>query len=92
MLYEVITEGHGRLNNPELPVMKDNDVMFTITDLKGQDTLTTLYTENAIDFINRNADKPFFLYVPHNMAHVPLGVSDKFRGKSEQGKYSYNFV
>ncbi len=82
-----LPEGHGRSNNPDLPVMKDNDVMFTITDLKGQDTLTTLYTENAVDFINRNADKPFFLYVPHSMAHVPLGVSDKFRGNSEQGKY-----
>ncbi len=80
-------EGKGRSNNPVLPVMKDNDIMFTITDLKGQDTLTTLYTENAVDFINRNADRPFFLYVPHSMAHVPLGVSDKFRGKSEQGKY-----
>ncbi|MEN8115518.1 MAG: sulfatase [Bacteroidota bacterium] len=84
---EKLPEGHGRLKYPDLPVMKDNDVMFTITNWKGQDTLTTLYTEKAVDFINRNADNPFFLYVPHSMAHIPLGVSDKFRGKSEQGLY-----
>jgi len=84
---EKLPEGHNRLSYPDLPVMKDNDVMFTITDWEGQDTLTTLYTEKAVDFINRNADNPFFLYVPHTMAHIPLGVSDKFRGKSEQGFY-----
>ncbi|MCY1721331.1 sulfatase [Prolixibacteraceae bacterium Z1-6] len=82
-----VPEGHGRLKNPDLPVLNGNDIMMTITDLKGQDTLTTLYTEKAVDFINRNADNPFFLYVPHSMSHVPLGVSDKFRGKSKQGLY-----
>ena len=40
-----------------------------------------------MDFINKNADKPFFLYVPHTMGHIPLGVSDKYRGKTEKGKY-----
>jgi len=84
---EKLPEGNRRLRFPDLPVMKDNDVLFTITDWAGQDTLTTLYTEKAVDFINRNADKPFFLYVPHTMSHIPLGVSDKFRGKSEQGLY-----
>ncbi len=84
---EKLPEGNARLRYPDLPVMKDNDVLFTITDWKGQDTLTTLYTEKAVDFINRNAKNPFFLYVPHTMAHIPLGVSDKFRGMSEQGLY-----
>ena len=84
---EKLPPENQRNNYPDLPVMKDNDVMMTITDWEGQDTLTTLYTEKAVDFINRNAEKPFFLYVPHSMAHIPLGVSDKFRGKSEQGTY-----
>ena len=84
---EKLPVGHDRLKYPDLPVMKDNEVLFTITDWEGQDTLTTLYTEKAVDFINRNADQPFFLYVPHTMAHIPLGVSDKFRGKSKQGVY-----
>jgi arylsulfatase len=84
---ETVPEGHHRKSNPELPLIEGNETLETITDLKGQDKLTTLYTEKAVDFINRNAKNPFFLYVPHSMGHIPLGVSDKFRGKSEQGFY-----
>lgn len=58
-------------------------------DLLAEDLaqLTTWYTEQAVDFINRNADKPFFLYMCQSMPHVPLYVSEKFAGKSEQGAY-----
>ncbi len=84
---EPVPEDSRRAKFPELPLIEGNEVIERITDLKGQDKLTTLYTEKAVDFINRNAGNPFFLYVPHTMAHIPLGVSDKFRGKSEQGLY-----
>lgn len=80
-------EGSYGANFPKLPLIEGNEVIERITDLEGQDKLTTLYTEKAVDFINRNAGNPFFLYVPHTMGHIPLGVSDKFRGKSEQGLY-----
>jgi arylsulfatase A-like enzyme len=55
---------------------------------KEQKMLTTWYTEHAIDFINRNKNNPFFLYVPHSMPHVPLFCSEKFEGKSEKGLYA----
>ncbi len=48
---------------------------------------TTWLTEKSVDFINRNSDSPFFLYVPHPQPHVPLFVSDKFAGKSGTGLY-----
>ena len=54
---------------------------------EDQDQFTTWITEGAVDFINRNADKPFFCYIPHPQPHVPLHVSEKFRGKSGQGLY-----
>jgi len=54
---------------------------------KDQATLTTRYTEHAVDFIKRNKDNPFFLYVPHSMPHVPLFASKKFEGKSGTGLY-----
>lgn len=82
-----LPEGKGRWKYPELPLIEGNEVIERITSLKDQDKLTTLYTEKAVDFINRNAKNPFFLYVPHTMGHIPLGVSDKFRGKSELGLY-----
>ncbi|WP_298369749.1 sulfatase [uncultured Lutibacter sp.] len=77
----------NRSKMPELPLIEGNMKINEIKSLKDQDILTTLYTEKAVDFINRKSDKPFFLYVPHTMGHIPLGVSDKFRGKSEQGLY-----
>ncbi|MBA7539750.1 hypothetical protein ES705_32035 [subsurface metagenome] len=49
--------------------------------------LTKRYTEEALDFIDRNADKPFFLYIPHSMVHVPHHASDEFRGKTGKGIY-----
>ncbi len=69
---------------PELPLMKDTEV---IEENPDQNQLTTRYTEHALAFIQANAKKPFFLYLAHSMPHVPLGVSDKFRGKSKQGMY-----
>ncbi|MBA7547824.1 N-acetylgalactosamine-6-O-sulfatase [subsurface metagenome] len=79
--------GKGRGDFPHLPLVEGNETIEEIKTFAGQDKLTTLYTEKAVDFINRNSEKPFFVYVPHSMPHVPLGVSDKFRGKSVQGMY-----
>jgi len=53
-----------------------------------QPMLTTWYTEHAVDFIKRNKANPFLLYVPHSMPHVPLFVSDKFKGKSGLGLHA----
>ena len=72
---------------PPLPLIDGNKKVAEIRTLVDQGTLTTRYTERAIDFIKRNKNHPFFLYVAHSMAHVPLGVSDKFKGKSKQGMY-----
>lgn len=52
-----------------------------------QETLTERYTQEAIKFIENNKDKPFFLYLPHTFPHVPLHVSERFKGKSEGGLY-----
>lgn len=69
---------------PDLPLMEGTEI---IEENPDQDQLTTRYTEHALEFIRSNAKKPFFLYLAHSMPHVPLGVSDKFRGKSKQGMY-----
>jgi hypothetical protein len=59
----------------------------TIEHNPDQTQLTTWYTERAVQFIADNRERPFFLYVPHNMPHVPLFVSDKFKGKTERGLF-----
>jgi arylsulfatase A len=49
--------------------------------------LTRLYTDEAIGFMEKNTDKPFFIYLPHTMLHNPLGVGKEFAGKSAMGEY-----
>ncbi len=49
--------------------------------------LTRLYTDEAIGFMEKNKDRPFFLYLPHTMLHNPLGVSEEFKGSSEWDVY-----
>jgi len=69
---------------PDLPLIEGERILEYNPD---QTQLTTWYTERAVRFIEKSKDRPFFLYVPHSMAHVPLFVSDKFKGKSERGLY-----
>jgi arylsulfatase A len=69
---------------PGLPLIEGERVIQLNPD---QSQLTTWYTERAVKFIEKNKDKPFFLYVPHAMPHVPLHVSNKFKGKSKKGLY-----
>ncbi len=80
--------------HPETPKMYDPLPLYdggkvvnpalTYADLEQ---LTTRYTERAVSFIEKHKDAPFFLYLAHNLPHVPLAVSEKFRGKSERGLY-----
>jgi arylsulfatase A len=72
---------------PNLPIYDDEKIFHPEMTVDDLNHLTTWYTEHAVKFIADNKAHPFFLYVAHNMVHVPLGVSDKFRGKTERGLY-----
>ncbi len=52
-----------------------------------QRTITRRYTLQAVDFIRREKDKPFFLYLAHSLPHVPLFRGDDFAGHSRAGLY-----
>jgi len=69
---------------PPLPLIQGEK---TLAFLEDQSELTTWYTQKSLEFIDKNQDQPFFLYLAHSMPHVPLFVSDKFKGKSAQGLY-----
>ena len=72
---------------PQLPLIENFNKIDEIRTLEDQARLTTLFTEMSVEFINNNKDNPFFLYLPHPMPHVPIAVSNKFKGKSTQGLY-----
>jgi len=75
----------GRGGNPPLPLMCNEKVIEAPVD---QDMLTQRYTEEAIRFITDNKDKPFFVYLPHTMPHLPWHTSPAFKDKSPHGQYS----
>jgi arylsulfatase A-like enzyme len=72
---------------PELPLIHNRKKIGEFTTIEDQEKITTLYTEKAVQFIRDNQSAPFFLYLAHSMPHVPLAVSSKFKGKSNQGLF-----
>jgi uncharacterized sulfatase len=66
------------------PVHRGEEVLETEVN---QAELTRRYTDSAIDFVERHADQPFFVYLAHTMPHIPLHVEERFRGRSPGGTY-----
>ncbi len=67
-----------------LPLMHNLDVLEPKTD---NNYLTQRYTQQAVSWIQSSSDQPFFLYLAHNMPHIPLGASPDFVGKTGLGPY-----
>lgn len=70
---------------PPLPLYRNNDVLETNPD---QSQFTKRFTEFSTGFIRQHKSDPFFLMLAHPMPHVPLAVSDDFKGKSGNGLYA----
>lgn len=67
-----------------VPVMRNGEVIERPAE---QHTITRRYTEEACRFIREHADRPFFVYLAHNMPHVPLFASEDFNDTSLRGRY-----
>lgn len=80
--------GDRKRGFPPLPLIEGERVINAEVTPEDQQRLTTEYTRRAVEFIERDSDKPFFLYLPHTMVHVPLFVSEKFAGKSGAGLFA----
>lgn len=69
---------------PALPFYDGEKATETDPD---QAAFTKRFTDKATAFIRANKAKPFFLYLPHVMPHVPIFASVEFKGKSKRGLY-----
>jgi arylsulfatase A len=77
---------------PGLPMIKADQkkgvrVVNDDMSVDDQKQMTGEFTRRAVGFIEKNADSPFFVYLPHPMVHVPLHCSDEFLGKSGAGLF-----
>ncbi len=77
------TQGKGQ---PPLPLLRDETVLGRVL-AEDQTQLVARYTEEALQFLRANRDKPFFLYLPHSAVHFPLYPGKNFQGKSGNGLY-----
>ncbi len=68
----------------QAPIMHNEKV---VEKPANQHTLTQRYTDKTIEFIKQNKEKPFFVYLAHNLPHIPLFAGKKFLGKSSRGIY-----
>jgi len=71
-------------NDKLVTLLRNQDMIDKNADMS---TLTKRYTDEALSFIKKNKDQPFFVYLAHTMPHVKLAVSDAFKGKSKRGLY-----
>jgi len=69
---------------PSLPLYEGDRVIALDPD---QRLFTRQLTERSLRFVEQNKDRPFFLYLPHVMPHVPIAASEQFSGKSRRGLY-----
>ena len=77
-------DGRPTPENWNVPLMRNEEIIEQPAD---QYTITKRYTDEAVHFIETNKDQPFFLYLAHNLPHIPLFTSDDFKGTSARGLY-----
>jgi len=70
--------------SPPLPIMRNETV---VEESPAMSSLVGRYTKEAIKYIQVNKDHPFFLYLAHNMPHLPIDASRPFKGKTSYGLY-----
>jgi len=80
------------MNNPDSILVADFNVPLLrnteeIERPANQHIITRRYSEEAVAFIQEHAEEPFFIYLAHNLPHIPLFVSDDFEGKTSRGLY-----
>ena len=74
---------------PGIPyrIVKGEDFPEGLAQPRVEDQVDTTLTSKAIDFIRRNADKPFFLYFTPCAPHTHVTPAAQFRGTSTAGLY-----
>ena len=76
---------NSTLTKWKTPLFEDKTIVEVPVD---QRTVTRRYTQKAIDFVTANQGRPFFVYLPHSMPHIPLYVPDDVRDPNPLNAYT----
>lgn len=61
-----------------LPVLQGEKVVDVVEDMDDQADLCKRFTDQAVAFIRRNRERPFFVYLPHSFIHHPRAARKEF--------------
>jgi len=75
--------GLKRWKFPHLPILRGTKVVDQVDDMDEQAELCRLFTEEAVKFIEKNKDGPFFVYLPHAFVHGPRKARPEFMAKAK---------
>jgi len=75
--------GLKRFQCPDLPILRNTQVVDLVKDMADQSTLCRRFTEAATQFIRANRDRPFFVYLPHAFVHAPRQASPRFMAQAK---------
>ncbi|MCX6856157.1 MAG: sulfatase [Verrucomicrobia bacterium] len=78
------TDPESTLTKWKTPLMEDEKIIELPVD---QRTITRRCTQKAIDYVKANRERPFFLYLPYSMPHIPLYVPDDVRDPDPKRAY-----
>ena len=81
---ELWTDQETAVTKWNTPLMEGEKIVELPAD---QRTISRRFTDRAIDFIRRNKEKPFFVYLPHAMPHVPLYVPEDVYDPNPENAY-----
>jgi arylsulfatase A-like enzyme len=70
--------------NFDVPLMADDRI---VERPANQNTITRRYTERALAYIEENQGRPFFIYLAHNLPHIPLFTHPEYKQRSRAGLY-----
>ncbi|MGE9267486.1 MAG: sulfatase family protein [Verrucomicrobiales bacterium] len=82
---EAWREQSATLTKWRTPLVENEDIIELPCD---QRTITRRYTDRALAFIKENHERPFFLYLPHSMPHIPLFVPADVQDPDPQNAYT----
>ena len=78
----------GSWQCPDLPILRDAKVVELVKDMDDQAALCRKFTEEAVKFIRKNKERPFFVYLPHAFVHGPRKASPGFMGDGKKVEQS----
>ena len=73
-----------KIEHFNVPLLRNTEI---IERPANQHTITTRYSDEAVSYIKQHKNEPFFVYLAHNLPHIPLFASDAFKGTSKRGLY-----